>query len=60
MEMEPNKMLFNFKEEFTSLTSFILFMIPIFEGKDLFPHNGDILIPNATRSKIHIVHFFVP
>jgi hypothetical protein len=36
MEMEPNKMLLNFKEELTSFTSFISFMIPIFEGRIQF------------------------
>jgi hypothetical protein len=46
METKPNKM-FNFKEELTFPTSFISFIIPIFEGKDLVPHNGDIWIPNT-------------
>jgi hypothetical protein len=56
MEMEPSKM-FNFKEELTSPTYFISFIIPIFEGKDLVPCNGDIWIPNVIRKKSHNTFF---
>ncbi len=46
-------MLFNFKEELISPTSFILFIIPIFEGKDLVPRNGEVWIPNVAKQNSH-------
>jgi len=57
MEMEPSKMLVNFNEELTFPTSFILFIILIFEGKDLVPRNGDIWIPNVARKNSHSTFF---
>lgn len=38
---------------------FYLFIVPIYEDKDSFICNGDIQIPNATRSKSQRVCFFV-
>jgi hypothetical protein len=41
MAIEFEEILFNFKEKLTSPTSIPL-IVPIFESRDLIPHNGYI------------------
>jgi hypothetical protein len=52
--------LFNFRKEHVSPTCFILFLTPIYEGRNSLSHNGDIWIPNATIIESHKICFFVP
>jgi hypothetical protein len=57
MVVEHGEVLLNFKQELISPTSFIPFLVPIYEGRDSLSCNGDTWIPNGAIFESHIVNF---
>jgi hypothetical protein len=55
MATKCGEWLFNFKEEFASPNSFIMFIAPMFENKYSIPHIEYIWICFATKSESHIM-----
>jgi hypothetical protein len=53
MVEKHGEVLLNFKEKPISPTSFIPFIVPIYEGKDSLSCNGDIWIPNGAIFESH-------